>query len=199
MVKWMERLLILAVLAGVLLAGVTAYAMGMSMGHGGAPMEAVPGNGQDSHENEDMMGGMGGSEEDHMPMMGYSGDYMGMHGECEEMMEEYWASHEESPSRDLVEVSGEIVGAEDYANVLEVSTEEGIVYAKLARVYVDTSTGYLVSGYWLFEEIEKSVDDVGGLKARIVGIEAHDAIIVLGIDVEGLGLYETPKLYDRNN
>ena len=199
--------LLAVALIGVLLAGVTAYAMNMGiMGpqegreaygmHG----EGRYGRGENYHEGIQGMdsyerAGTGHEGVAAMPMMGHMGGYGYMHEECEEMMKE----HGIDVNRDLVTIEGIIVGAEDYGDVLKVRVGDETIYAKIVGVYVEPETGYMVSGHWIFESIEKALDESSGVEAKITGTKAHAAIIALGMEVESLGTYESPALFDENH
>ena len=202
-----SQVLLAIALVGVLLAGVTAYAMGMGM------MGSQEDHGVNEREygeragayNEEMMG-MRSYEEmgarygvESMPMMGYMSGYDYMHEECEEMMKEYGMEHEIGPSRNLVEIEGVIVGVDDYSDVLEVRVGNDIVYVKVVKMYVEPGTGYLVSGHWVFETIEDALNETDNIKVKITGIETHEAVVALGIEVDGIGTYESPALFDKNN
>ncbi|MCE4612323.1 MAG: hypothetical protein F7C07_00615 [Desulfurococcales archaeon] len=202
-----SQVLLAIALVGVLLAGVTAYAMGMGMmgsqeDHGVNERGYVERAGSYSEE----MMGMRSHEEtgagygvETMPMMGYMGGYGYMHEECEEMMEEYGMEHEIGPEMSLVEIEGVVVGVDDYSDVLEVRVGNDIVYVKVVKMYVEPGTGYLVSGHWVFEAIEDALNETDSIKVKITGIETHEVVVALGIEVDGIGAYESPALFDKNN
>ena len=203
------------VFAVVLAIGVVAYSHGMggpasTQGPSGqyGPMGGMGGMGP--MMGGGMMGGMDNGMGARESPMGGMDEQMGTptgYEEMEEMCHEYMygydmdegAMHDDDYARNvrIVEENVTIVDAIDRGNILVVSDEDGNTYrVKMMHTYIDTDTGYLMSGVWLFEEIESMIDSNMSVDATVLVAGYRGGGVVLGITVEGLGSFMTPMAYD---
>ena len=129
------------------------------------------------------------SEYGEWPMYGM----MGMYGmeECEEHMREYEEKY--STMRELVEVTGTIVGVDRDRDIVEVLIGNNtIVSFKLAGMYVDKSNGYLVFGEWLVDNLREG-QEVVVTSLREAGM--MELLPVVAIEVDS-SIYVIPHYYE---
>ncbi len=196
------------VFAVVMAIGVVAYSHGMGglAGTQGSSEQYGPMGGMmggmhnDMGAKEGQMGGMGGQ-------MGSQTSYEDMEEMCHEYMEEYMYGYymDEDPMHGddyvtnvrIVKKNVTIVDAIDRGNILVVSDEDGNTYrVKMMHTYIDTDTGYLMSGVWLFEEIEDMTDNNMSIDATILVAGYRGRGVLLGITIDGLGSFMMPMAYD---
>ncbi|BAN89916.1 hypothetical protein [Aeropyrum camini] len=173
---------------------------GMMGGYGGQPMASPGMGGMDDHDEP-----YGDEHGEGCPMMEYMEDMMGMQGPWHGGPGMPWGMgygfmDQDSMEEALAEVEGVVVNALDRYNAIVVDTGERTVRAKILPVYIDAENGYMVSGAWIFENIEKAVEDRGEeVNVKLTIFRGGMGGAAVAIEVEGIGTFVFPALYDALN
>ncbi|BAA79566.1 hypothetical protein APE_0596 [Aeropyrum pernix K1] len=189
---------------GLYAASALAHGGGQGVGGmmGGSQPIASPGmGGMDGHDEpyEDDYGECPMMEYMHMGgMMGMPGPWQG--GGWMQGGMGYVFMDQDSMEEALAEVEGVVVNALDRYNAIVVDTGDGTVRAKILPAYIDVENGYMVSGAWIFENIEKAVEDRGEeVSVRLTIFRGGAWTAAVAIEIDGVGTFVFPALYDALN
>lgn len=131
-------------------------------------------------------------DDDHDDMMEY--------GYCPGM--EYMEKHYYDHSDDYmykgtpVTINGVVVDTVNGKNVLVVQTDSNdTVMVVVLPMYVDNSNGYMVSGFWLADQIASAVSSGETVNIGVTGVYNSEKGVVVAFTIDALGKSLTAPMY----